>query len=302
MRQNYGNIGKILSVVVAMGVLALAPLSSNYFAFAQVISQDRSEGIENGLSLMIDSIRARVADVIDDARSENDVDDDYDDLVDDVSSDDDVEDDILASLDDASTIIQDISTSDNTEIASTLTEFSENEQVVEEEDLPDDITVASVEEAVDSVSVDEVTEELVIEAITDEVLANDTDLEEAVQDIMSEFVTDALTQRDADLSELVQDVEDDLEDAVDSHIDEDEVADAISDLSEEDVVDAIDNDDVSLDAAATQAILQEIEEPDDDGNDDRQTTTSTASARSEIERLQQEIDSSMQRSTSSTRS
>jgi hypothetical protein len=289
MRKNDRGIRKILSIAVAIGVLALAPVGTNLTVFAQVTSEDRSEGIENGLSLIVDTVRARIADVIDDARSDGDTDDDYDDLIDDVSSDDDTEQSILDSLDDASSIIQDIATNDNTEIASVLTEFSENEQVVEEADLPDDITVASVEEAVNSVSVDEVTEELTIEAITDEVLVNNSELEEAVRNVLGEFVADALSQPDADLSDLVQNVEDDLEDAVDSHVEEDEVADIISGLSEDDIVDAIDNDDVSLDAASTQAILRELEEPDNDSQSDS-GTTSLATARSEIERLQEEID------------
>ena len=275
-----------LAAALAMGVLVMAPFVGPAAVYAQVSDSSRSDGIENGLVLIIDKIREEIADLVADANDDNDVENDYNDLVEEVTDDEDIEDDILNSLDDVSSIIEGTEESDVQEVSDVLTEFTDGEVVVVAEDLPDNITSSSVSAAIDSVSVEEVAEELTIDAIIDEVLENNTGLVDDVQTILDEFISEALTQPDADLASLAEDVQDDIEDAVDDHITEDEVADIISGLPRDAVVDAIDNDDVSIDAAVTEAVVRELDEPDEDTTNEGGTETAAAS---EVESLQEQI-------------
>ncbi len=103
---------------------------------------------------------------------------------------------------------------------------------------------------------------------------------------MENGLTPIVDKIQEEVADLVQDSQDNIEDAVDNHIDEDEVADGISDLSEDNVIDAIDNDDVSVDAAVTEAAVRELEEPDEDTMEEDGTEIA---ATSEVEDLQQQI-------------
>jgi hypothetical protein len=286
MHKKQTKIATLFAATLAMGILIVAPFASPAAVYAQV-SSSSSNGIENGLTLIVDKIREEIADLVEDANDDDDTEDDYNDLVEEVADDEDVEQDIQDSLDDVRTVIEGTLDNDAQEVADVLTEFTENEIVVEPEDLPDDITSDSVAAAIDSISTEEVAEELTIAAITDEVLGNNTGLVDEVQAITNDFISESLSQPDADLSELVEDVQDDIEDAVDEHVDEDEVADVISDLSEDDIIDAVDNDDVNVDAAVTEAVVRELEEPDEDATqqDDGTETAGT----SELEDLRQEV-------------
>lgn len=283
MNPKNGYIKTALAAAIAMGaLLVMSPLAGPVATFAQ--SSNQSDGIERGLFLTIDRVREEVADLVEDANDDNDVEDNFNDLVDEIADDNEIEEDIQDSLDDVGSIMEDVVENGVQEVSDVLTEFTDGAVIVEEEDLPSNITPSSISAAVGSVSTEEVAEELALDAITDDVIDNNAGLTRDLQRITDEFIDRALAQPNANLVDLVEDVQDEIEDAVDEHISEDEVADVINDLSEDDVIDSINDEDVSIDAAVTKAVVMELEEPDSTSTQGTQTSSA-----SENDALMQEI-------------
>ena len=125
MHKKHSKIATFLAAALSMGVLVMAPFVGPTAVYAQVGDSSRSNGIENGLVLIVDKIREEIADLVADANDDNDVEDDYNDLVEEVTDDEDIEDDILNSLYDVSSIIEGTVESDVQEVSDVLTELTD---------------------------------------------------------------------------------------------------------------------------------------------------------------------------------
>src|SRR5688572_18881991 len=122
MNPKNGYIKTVLAAAIAMGaLLVMSPLAGPVATFAQ--SSNQSDGIEKGLFLTIDRVREEVADLVEDANDDNDVEDNFNDLVDEIADDNEIEEDIQDSLDDVGSIIEDVVENGVQEVSDVLTEF-----------------------------------------------------------------------------------------------------------------------------------------------------------------------------------